>query len=63
MVENMDVDFGCKDVYAWDRLFVGFATKGEVGQLPTRDERGRSVATGFSIARGSILTSELEEKV
>ena len=47
----MDVDFGCKEVYAWDRLFVGFATKGEVGQLPTRDERGRSVATGFSIAR------------
>ena len=46
-VENMDVDFGCKEVYAWDRLFVGFATKGEVGQLPTRDERGRSVATGF----------------
>ena len=44
-------------------FLVGFATKGEVGQLPKQDGRGRSVATGFSIARGSILTSELEEKV
>lgn len=54
---------GARACMIWTDFLVGFATKGEVGQLPTRDERGRSVATGFSIARGSILTSELEEKV
>ena len=47
MVENMDVDFERKGVYAWDRLFVGYAMKDEEEQLPKQDGRGRSVATGF----------------
>ena len=46
MVENIDVDFGCKGVYDLDRRFVGYATKDEVEQLPKQDGRGRSVATG-----------------
>ena len=43
----MDVDFERKGVYAWDRLFVGYAMKDEEEQLPKQDGRGRSVATGF----------------
>ena len=63
MVENMDVDFGRKGVYVWDRLPCGLCRKGRSRAASKAGWQRQECGNWILYVEGSIVTLELEEKV